>query len=94
MFKSLSKIIFSKFSKKSDLSHQLEIVKVFDLYREQLRDLPGGAPSPVSLKDQVLVVQVDSSVQASELRLREAMVIDKVNSQMGKEVLKKIIYRI
>ncbi len=94
MFSSLSKILKDKFSRKDDLSKQIEIVKVFDIYRAEVINLyPEENISVVSLKDKTLLIQVDSSVLASELRLRETNIIHKINAVMSKQILEKIIYR-
>ena len=92
MIERLGKIIRAKFSRQDDLSRQLEIVKVFDLYRAQTKNLPGKA-EPVSLKHKVLTVQTQSSVQTSELRFRESNVINEINQRLGKEVIKRVVYR-
>lgn len=94
MFNSLSKILGDKFSRKDDLSKQIEIVKVFDLYRAEIKNLwPEEEIIIVSLKDKTLLVQLNNSVLANVLRLREHTVIHKINALMSKEVIKKIIYR-
>lgn len=94
MFKSLSNILSSKFSRKDDLSRQLEIARILDLCRAEFRYLyPAEEINAVSLKNGTLLVQVSNSVLASDLRLREPNIISKVNANVGKEVLKRIIYR-
>lgn len=94
MFNSLSKILGDKFSRKDDLSKQIEIVKVFDLSRAELEKIvPDEKVKIVSLKNGTLLLEIPNSVVAGELRLREANLISKVNANLGKEVVKKIIYR-
>jgi len=94
MFNSLSKLLHDKFSRKDDLSKQIEIVKVFDIYRAEIKNVfPEEDIEVVSLKDKTLLVRLNNSVLANELRLREANVIHKINAVMSKEVLNKIIYR-
>ncbi|OGE77877.1 MAG: hypothetical protein A2751_02425 [Candidatus Doudnabacteria bacterium RIFCSPHIGHO2_01_FULL_46_14] len=94
MFNSLSKLLGDKFSRKDDLSKQIEIVKVFDVYREEMKNLfPEEEITVVSLKDKTLLIQLNNSVLANELRLREWNIISKINATMSKEVVKKIIYR-
>lgn len=90
----LSNILQSKFQRKDDLSQQLEIVRVFDVFKSEVGKIfPKQTPQPLSLKNKTLTVQVSSSAQANELRLREPNMISKINANLGKEVLKKIIYR-
>lgn len=94
MFNSLSKLLHDKFSRKDDLSRQVEIAKVLDLYRAELTKLyPDEAITVVSLKNKTLLIQLNNSVLASELRLRQQNLIQKLNAAMSKEVVNKIIYR-
>ncbi|OGE75740.1 MAG: hypothetical protein A3C85_04525 [Candidatus Doudnabacteria bacterium RIFCSPHIGHO2_02_FULL_48_21] len=92
--RSLSNILRDKFSRKDDLSKQIEIVKVFDLYRAELQKLSlEKDATAVSLKSKTLLVQLTNSVVASELRLREMNMVAKVNANMGKDVIKRVVYR-
>ena len=94
MFNKLSNILSSKYRKKDDLSRQIQIAKVLDLCREEFRYLfPSEEINVVSLKNKTLLVELNNSVLASELRMRETRIISKVNGQIGSEVIKKIIYR-
>ncbi|KKW23485.1 MAG: hypothetical protein UY65_C0002G0010 [Parcubacteria group bacterium GW2011_GWA2_51_12] len=92
--KSLSDSLSEKFSRKDDLSRQLWIVKVFDLYRKELARIFGSViGEPRILKQGVLHVDTSSPSAASELRLREREIIDAINTQLKKPELKKITYR-
>lgn len=95
MFKKLSDALKDKFSRKDDLSKQLEIVKIFDLYRGEIRKFfPKEEDFElVSLKNNILTVRTSSSVLASELRMRENDLIKNINNKLGKEALKRIVYR-
>lgn len=94
MFKSLAKLLHDRFARQSDLSHQVEIVKVFDLYRQEISRLfPEDEVVAVSLKNGTLLVRLTNSLLASELRLREGPVISKINTVIGKEAIKKVVYR-
>ena len=94
MFNKLSNLLHSKLSRKDDFSKQLEIVKVFDIYKTELtKNLPRESAHPISLKNGILTVAVKSSVQANELRFWEKVFMDKINTALGKEAVKRIIYR-
>lgn len=95
MFNKLSNILGNKFSRKDDLSKQLEIVKVFDLYRQEIKKfLPAGTEVRlVSLKNKVLTVSIPSSVLASELRLRETSALQNINSRFGNDAVTRVRYR-
>lgn len=91
----LSDILGAKFSRKDELSKQLQIVKVFDLYREEIKKIfPQEIDiKPLSLKNKILTVEVPSSVVANELRMREEGAVNKICRELGKEIIKRIIYR-
>ena len=95
MFEKLSNFLGSKFARKDDLSKQLEIVNVFDIYREEVKkNLPQNeGVNPISLRNKVLTVEVPSSVAASELRLREGSILEEINSKLRKEAVERIIYQ-
>ena len=95
MFKRLSDSLNAKFSRKTDLAKQLDIVKVFDIYKKEIRNLfsdPGDIKL-ISLKQKKLVVQASSSAMAGELRLHEGPIIEKINETMKRSVVERIIYR-
>ncbi|OGE84367.1 MAG: hypothetical protein A2846_01940 [Candidatus Doudnabacteria bacterium RIFCSPHIGHO2_01_FULL_49_9] len=94
MFNKLSSILSSKFSKKDDLSRQVEIARVLDLCRGELKKIfPEEEIEVVSLKDMTLLIRLQNSNLASELRLREYDFIKNINTQIGKESLRRVIYR-
>ena len=95
MFKKISTILSSKFGKKDYLSKQIQIVKVFDLYRDGVNALFPDSPraEPISLKDKNLTIQTRSSSHASELRMREHEIIETINSHFGEEVVNRVVYR-
>ena len=95
MIERLGKIIRTKFSRQDDLSRQLEIVKVFDLYKEEIKKFfpKDSGVIPLSLKNKILRVEAQNSVQASELRFHETEILQTINEKFGREILIKIIYR-
>jgi len=93
MVQRLSSILSAKFSQKDDLSKQLEIVKVFDLVRAELKKIKFNDVKLISLKNKTLTLHIESSVAANELRLREDAIIKSINQDLGKEVLRRMVYR-
>ena len=94
MFSSLSKILSSKFGRNDDLSRQVEIAKVLDLCRGEIKKLfPEEEITVVSLKNKTVLILVSSPALASELRLRESSIITAVNTALHKQVIKRIVYR-
>lgn len=94
-FKKLSDSLKDKFFRKDHLSRQLEIVKVFDIYKTEIKKLfpQDRETKPISLKNKILTVETSSSVMANELRFSEREVTDKINQILGREILKRVIYR-
>lgn len=91
----LSNILQSKFQRKDDLSQQLEIVRVFDIFKAEANKIfPKQQPQPLSLKNKTLTIQVSSSAQANELRLRANNIVQSINQELGKELVKRVIYRL
>ena len=88
----LSKLLADKFQQGDNFSKQLKIIKVFDLFREEIKILEFEPIEIISLKNKTLTVKVESSVAANELRLRESRIIETINRELG-DVLRKVIYR-
>ena len=65
MVQRLSSILSAKFSQKDDLSKQLEIVKVFDLVRAELKKIKFNDVKLISLKNKTLTLHIESSVAAN-----------------------------
>lgn len=95
MFDQLSNIFHKKLKYENDLSRHLEIVKVFDFYKEELARTFSDQelPNPISLKNGLLTVQTKSASQTANLRLYEAEIIEQINKKFGQVTLKKILYR-
>jgi predicted nucleic acid-binding Zn ribbon protein len=95
MFKRLSETLREKIKKQAELSRQLEIVAVFDLYQENLKKIFPRSPKIKlqSLRGKVLTVLTTSSVMANELRFYEHRIIDAINRQLGKTVIKRVVYK-
>lgn len=95
MFKKLGQILAPKFCGQGELSRQLEIVKIFDLYKKEIKRFlpPQETVRPLSIKNKILVVVARNSIVANELQARESVILEKINLGLGKEVLKKAVYR-
>lgn len=95
MFKKLGDTLSAKFQRRDEFSKQLEIVKVFDLYKQQLKKILPHTQriKPESLKNGVLTVRVSSAVAANELRLQESGIIIAINGVIGREAVRRIVYR-
>lgn len=95
MFNKLSNILRVKFARKDGLSRQLEIVRVFDIYRQEIKKIFPNEENIklISLRNKILNIGVSSSVLASELRMRQQEVVEKINSALGAEKINRIIYR-
>lgn len=95
MFDKLSHIFDGKFKPQDELSRHLEIVKVFDLYKQELTKLfpAQNLPQLVSLKNGQLLIRTKSPAQAASLRLREAEATAAVNRKLGRQIIRRVVYR-
>jgi predicted nucleic acid-binding Zn ribbon protein len=95
MAEKLVNILSDKFRRKDELSKQLQIVKVLDLYKLELSKLHplDREIRPLSLKNGVLTVKAPSSVAAHQLRLHEAEWLAKINHNLGGTIVKRVSYR-
>lgn len=95
MFKELSNLLGSKFGRKDELSRQLLIVKVFDIYRSELSQVfpDDKDTNPIILKNKILTVQTSSSSAANELRFHEEQIISRINQEIAPGTVKRIVYR-
>lgn len=95
MFRKLSDSISEKFSRKDDLGKQVEIVRVFDAYKELAGKFlkKSQIPQPLKLQRQVLTIAISSPSEASELRLHDADIVNQINKKFGKEVVRRIAYK-
>ena len=94
MFDKLSHILSSKFSKQDDTSRQIEIAKTLNLFREELKKINFDSAEVISLKNKTLTVKVESSVAANELRFQENQIMNKINQELGKEALQRVVYKV
>ena len=94
MAEKIDKILQSRFGNQNNLSKQLAIVKVFDIYKQEIGKLfPRNTPTPQSLKNKTLTVRAANATQANELRFHEYALIKKINAKLGKESVKRVTYR-
>ncbi len=95
MFDKLSNALKAKLDRKGELSRQIAIIKVFDLYKKELdRIFPDGhKTTPVSLKSKILTVKTMSAVMANELRFREKEILEQINSSFKNEAVKRVVYQ-
>lgn len=95
MFRKLGETLKGKFSRKDELSRQLIIVRIFDLYRAEIKNLIPEAETtrPLSLQKKTLTVKTRSAVMANELRLHEAKILKVINQTVGQQAVKRVIYR-
>ena len=95
MFKKISDTIKDKYARKDELSRQLLIVRVFDIFKRETAEIFGedAGVKPAALRNKVLRVETKSSVLANELRFHDQKILEKINRSLGSEAVKKIIYR-
>lgn len=96
MFQKLSDTLRAKFSRKDELSRQVKIAQVLELYRniatKILPQIPAAEIEPKSLKNKVLTVKVTSAAAASELRFYEHETLREINQTLQESLVEKIRY--
>lgn len=54
----------------------------------------GGRAQVISVKNGVIKLKVESSVQASEIKMSESGLIEEINLKVGKDTIKKVSYKV
>ncbi len=95
MFDKLSNTLRARFGRKDELSRQLQIVKVFDIYKEEVKKLFADSDQikPISFRNKTLTIQTTSAAMANELRFKEAEIFKKINAELKGVVVKRATYR-
>lgn len=95
MLEKLSQTMNAKYAHKSELKRQIKIAKILEIYRNWLKKKfpQDKKTTPVSLRGRVLMVKTTSAVLASELRLREREIFQKIKESLGEQPIDRIVYR-
>ena len=91
--KSLKNVIGNIIDSSNKLNSGLNNIKVQNLWREVMGNNVNSYTNEIVLKKNTLYVNLSSSVLRQELSFGKQKIIDLLNKELGKAVVKKIVLR-
>jgi hypothetical protein len=91
--KSLKNVIGNIIDSSNKLNSGLNNIKVQNLWREVMGNNVNSYTNEIVLKKNTLYVNLNSSVLRQELSFGKQKIIDLLNKELGKTVVKKIVLR-
>ena len=91
--KSLKNVIGNIIDSSNKLNSVLNNIKVQNLWREVMGNNVNSYTNEIVLKKNTLYVNLNSSVLRQELSFGKQKIIDLLNKELGKTVIKKIVLR-
>jgi predicted nucleic acid-binding Zn ribbon protein len=91
--KSLKNVIGNIIDSSNKLNSGLNNIKVQNLWREVMGNNVNSYTNEIILKKNTLYVNLSSSVLRQELSFGKQKIIDLLNKELGKTVIKKIVLR-
>jgi hypothetical protein len=91
--KSLKNVIGNIIDSSNKLNSGLNNIKVQNLWREVMGNNVNSYTNEIVLKKNTLYVNLNSSVLRQELSFGKQKIVDLLNKELGKTVIKKIVLR-
>ena len=91
--KSLKNVIGNIIDSSNKLNSGLNNIKVQNLWREVIGNNVNSYTNEIVLKKNTLYVNLSSSVLRQELSFGKQKIVDLLNKELGKTVIKKIVLR-
>jgi len=91
--KSLKNVIGNIIDSSNKLNSGLNNIKVQNLWREVMGNNVNSYTNEIVLKKDTLYVNLSSSVLRQELSFGKQKIVDLLNKELGKTVIKKIVLR-
>ena len=91
--KSLKNVLGNIIDSSNKLNSGLNNIKVQNLWREVMGNNVNSYTNEIVLKKNTLYVNLNSSVLRQELSFGKQKIIDLLNEELGKTVIKKIVLR-
>ena len=91
--KSLKNVIGNIIDSSNKLNSGLNNIKVQNLWREVMGNNVNSYTNEIVLKKNTLYVNLNSSVLRQELSFGKQKIIDLLNEELGKKIIKKIVLR-
>ncbi len=83
----------SNFVSSNKLEKGLEKVNVKDIWAEQMGSGVNNYTTAIEFKNNILYIQLSSSVLREELSYGKVKIINMLNEALGKDIIKKLILR-
>ena len=91
--KSLKNVLGNIIDSSNKLNSGLNNIKVQNLWREVMGNNVNSYTNEIVLKKNTLYVNLSSSVLRQELSFGKQKIVDLLNKELGKTVIKKIVLR-
>ena len=91
--KSLKNVIGNIIDSSNKLNSGLNNIKVQNLWREVMGNNVNSYTNEIVLKKNTLYVNLSSSVLRQELSFGKQKIVDLLNKELGKTIIKKIVLR-
>jgi hypothetical protein len=91
--KSLKNVIGNIIDSSNKLNSGLNNIKVQNLWREVMGNNVNSYTNEIVLKKNTLYINLNSSVLRQELSFGKQKIIDLLNNELGKTIIKKIVLR-
>jgi phosphopantetheine adenylyltransferase len=90
------KDLLSDSIKRAKISDQVDAIRIFEYFKKEIGEKIGERAlnrlKLVSFKNGVLKISILSSALASEIKLHEQEIINNINQQFKKKVIKKLLF--
>lgn len=85
--------VMKEFMKKNKLEAGLDVINVKETWFKMMGPAFKNYTGEIELKRQTLYVQLNSSVVKQELEYGKSKIIQMLNEELGKELIKEIVFR-
>lgn len=85
--------VMKEFMKTNKLESGLDIVNVKETWYKMMGPAIKNYTSAIELKKNTLYIQLNSSVVKQELEYGKSKIITMLNEELGKELIKEIVFR-
>ncbi|SEQ09415.1 DUF721 domain-containing protein [Flavobacterium urocaniciphilum] len=85
--------VMKEFMKTNKLESGLDIVNVKETWNKMMGPAIKNYTSAIELKKNTLYIQLSSSVVKQELEYGKSKIITMLNEELGKELIKEIVFR-
>ena len=85
--------LMKSFIKENNLSKGMQKIKIEELWIQLMGQGVANYTTAIRLQNKTLIVQLSSSVLREELSYGKEKIINMINEELGKDIIKKLILR-